>query len=113
MTEYDEWGKDPSVQRMRRVFSAMEEAQQSLLERLGVSPFDARLGSWRERARIAFDAAYARAARAGMNRGEEEAADLYIQCLMKILVAGGLEVPEEILPRNVKTAEKLSRETFS
>ncbi len=39
----DEWGHDPSVQSMRRVFSWMEEAQQELLGHLDISLFDKRL----------------------------------------------------------------------
>jgi predicted trehalose synthase len=100
MTHADDWGKDPSVQAMRRVFRAMEDAQASLLDRLCVSPFDSRLRSWRERARIAFEATYVLAASAGLGPGKEEAADLYIRCLGRILVADGLEIPEKILPRS-------------
>jgi hypothetical protein len=112
MTENDDWGRDPSVQRMRRLFRAMEEAQQSLLEGLHVSPFDARLRSWRERARMAFEAAYARGAQAGLPATEEEAADLYIRSFRKILVSDGIEVPEDIFPCK-DPPEKLLKETLS
>ena len=112
MTETDDWGRDPSVKRMRRVFRAMEEAQQSLLERLHVSPFDARLRSWRERARMAFEATYARGARAGPPATEKETADLYIRSFRKILVSDGMEVPEDIFPCK-DPLEKLLKEPLS
>lgn len=112
MNETDDWGKDPSVKRMRRVFRAMEKAQQSLLEVLHVSPFDARLRLWRERARIAFETAYARGARAGLPATEEETADLYIRSFRKILVSDGMEVPEDIFPCK-DPLEKLLKEPLS
>ena len=36
----DEFGRDPSVRAMRRVFSAMEAAQKEFIMNLGLSPFD-------------------------------------------------------------------------
>ena len=51
----DEWGHDPSVQSMRRVFSFMEEAQQELLRRLNISLFDKRLRRSREQALELFE----------------------------------------------------------
>jgi hypothetical protein len=39
----DEWGHDPSILSMRRVFSYMEQAQQELLGHLNISRFDKRL----------------------------------------------------------------------
>ena len=38
MMESDEFGKDPAVQEMRRVFKRMEEAKGPLIERSGPSP---------------------------------------------------------------------------
>lgn len=112
MTGTDEWGRDPSVQRMRRLFRAMEEAQASLLDRLRVSPFDFRLRSWREGARIAFESACGRAARAGVDLEKEETAGLYLRCLVKIMNAEGLEVPKDILPQNARL-ERILEEDFS
>lgn len=98
--EGDEWAHDPSVQAMRRVFRAMESAQKSLIETLSLSPFDARLRRWRERAQVAFDVCWARAARRGMDLGEEDAADLYLLGFQRILAGEGIDIPEDIVPRN-------------
>ena len=38
MMESDEFGRDPAVQKMRRVFKRMEEAKGPLIERSGLSP---------------------------------------------------------------------------
>jgi hypothetical protein len=112
VNETDKWGKDPSVQRMRRVFRAMEEAQFTFLEHLNLSPLDARLRRWRERGRIAFEAAYARAAREGANPEEEWAGNLYVRCLGRILAAEGVEVPEKILPRTEHLEKMLGEVSF-
>jgi putative tricarboxylic transport membrane protein len=64
-TQGDEWGRDPSVRAMRRVFAAMEKAQKEFINTLGFSPFDPRMRQWRERALAAFDASWARSGRAG------------------------------------------------
>ena len=96
MTATDRWQKDPSVQAMRRIFGAVEEAQKAFIEGLGVSPWDPRLRRWRERARVAFESAWSRAARLGATIGEGEAATLYTHCLGKILEADGVELPERL-----------------
>lgn len=107
----DEWGRDPSVRAMRRVFAAMEEAQGGLITNLGLSPFDQRLRRWRERALAAFDASWARSARAGLELSEAEAGTLYVLCLEKIMSREGVEVPSERLPRSERL-QKILREVF-
>ena len=110
MREHD-WGKDPSVRAMRRVFAAMEAAQKEFTQNLGVSPYDQRLRRWRERALAAFEASWARSARAGMELTETEAGALYVHCLGKIMSREGVEVPPEILPQSGKL-NKILREVF-
>jgi hypothetical protein len=111
VTKTDEWGRDPSVQGMRRIFRAMEEAQWALLEQLNLSPLDERLRRWRERTRIAFDAAYARA-EAGLSPGEQGAADIYIRCFASILKAEGIELPDAMAPANERV-QRILKEIFS
>jgi hypothetical protein len=96
---------------MRRVFAAMEAAQKDLVEVLGLSPLDARLRRWRERALAAFDACWARSARAGVELSETDAGTLYVHCLGKIMARDGAEVPPEVLPRSEKV-QKILKEVF-
>ena len=105
----DEWGRDPSVQSMRRVFSSMEEAQRELLLRLNISVLDRRLRRSREQALELFERTWSKAARRGMT-GEEVAAPLYLHCLAQTLRLAGVEVPEELLPKDEKVIHLLKRE---
>lgn len=104
----DEWGHDPSVQSMRRVFSSMEEAQQELLSFLNISVLDRRLRPSREQALELFERTWSKAARRGM-MGEEIAAPLYLHLLAQSLRSAGIEVPEELLPRDEKVIHLLKR----
>ena len=110
-TQADEFGGDPSVQAMRRVFSAMEATQKEFIKNLGLPPLDRRLRRWRERALVAFDASWARTARAGVDLSETEAGALYVNCLGKIMAKEGVEIPPEILPQSEKF-KKILREVF-
>jgi hypothetical protein len=107
----DEWGRDPSVRAMRRVFAAMETAQNQFISNLGLSPFDNRLRRWRERALAAFDACWATSARAGLQLSEADAGTLYVHCLEKIMARDGMEVRPELLPRSEKI-QKILKEVF-
>ena len=109
MTLKDEWGHDASVQSMRRVFSSMEEAQRELLLCLNISLLDRRLRRSREEALELFEQTWPRAARRGM-MGEKEAAPLYLHCLARTLRSAGVEVPDELLPRDEKIAHLLKKE---
>jgi len=110
-TQGDEWGRDPAVLAMRRVFAAMDTAQKEFIKDLGLTPYDHRLRRWRERARAAFDAAWARSARSGVELGEMEAGVLYVHCLGKIMTMEGMDVPPETLPQSEKL-KKILREVF-
>jgi hypothetical protein len=101
-TRPDEWGRDPSVRAMRRVFAAMEAAQKEFIKNLGLSAFDQRLRRWRERSLGVFDVLWARAAGADVELSEEEAGALYVQCLGKTMAGEGMDVPLEILPHSEK-----------
>lgn len=76
--ETDEWGKDPQVRFLRRVFSHMEEAQKGLLDKIGISLFDERLKRIRDGALTIFERAWAMALRKDMNLEEKDLVHLYI-----------------------------------
>ncbi len=109
MPYQDEWSHDPSVQSMRRVFTFMEDAQQELLLCLNISFFDRRLRRSREQALGLFERTWPKAARRGM-MGEEVAAPLYLHCLAQSLRLVGVEVPEELLPRDEKLIHLLKKD---
>ena len=111
MAGNDGWGKDPSVQIMRKVFGAMENAYQIFLKELQISPFDPRLGQWRERALVLFERVWAHAARRGTGMSEENAADLYVLSLGRVMGSEGIEISEELFPRNPDVL-KLFQEAF-
>jgi hypothetical protein len=106
----DEWGHDPSVQSMRRVFSFMEEAQQELLGRLDISLFDQRLRRGREQALELFEQTWPLAVRKGMTMSEKDAAPFYIHCLARALSLAGVEIPKDLLPRDEKIIHFLKKE---
>ena len=110
MPSEDEWGHDPSVQSMRRVFSFMEEAQQELLTRLNISFFDRRLRHSREQALEIFERVWSVAIRSGMVMNEKDAGPLYIHCLARALSSAGIRVPKELLPRDEKIIRFLQEE---
>jgi len=89
MEHPDAWGQDPAIRRMRLVFAAMEEGQRTLLQRTGLSLFDPRLRSWRERALALFQRAWGQEARAGRESGIDE---VYARCLAEVLAAAGVQV---------------------
>ena len=108
MAPQDDWGNDPSVQMMRRVFARMEESQRDLLERLKLSPMDERLRRVRELARNLFEQAWPQAQRKGMTKNEEDAATLYLHCFVKILNREGIKIPSNLFSGDEKILRFLS-----
>ncbi len=98
MNGHDEWGKDPTVLMMRRVFKEMENAQWAFLGRVGVSALDGRLANWRRTARILFEKAWAEANRLGLNIAEKRAGSIYIHCLGGRMARDGIDIPDGSLP---------------
>ncbi len=92
----DEWGQDPAVQGMRRVFARMESLQRDLLERLNLSLLDERLRRCRELSRNLFEKAWPLAQRKGLTRTEGDTASLYLHCLVTILNWEKVTVPEDV-----------------
>ena len=106
----DEWGHDPSVQSMRRVFSFMEEAQHQLLRDLKISLFDQRLRRGRQQALELFEQTWPLAIRKGIITSEKDAAPLYLHCLVQALKLASIAVPNELLPKDEKIIHFLQRE---
>jgi len=97
----DEWGRDPSIRAMRRVFQEMEKSLDDLLEQLNISPFDHRIRGWLEQALANYERIWAEASRKGVRMEENMAAPVYTHCLVKVIGAEGIELPE-----NQSTANK-------
>lgn len=99
----DQFGGDPQVQYLRRVFAQIEKGQGELLERLGVSPSDYRLRRVREGTLRLFEKAWTEAARRGdLALKEDEIAILYLHCLARILAGNRIAVPAGAVPRHEK-----------
>ena len=94
----DQWGRDPSIQSMRRVFAGMEKTQAELLENLRISPLDQRLRLWRQNALRLFEQQWEQTTRLGSSLGERQVADLYITCFIGILEKAGIPVPPAVIP---------------
>jgi len=90
----DEWGRDPSIKAMRRVFRAMEKSLDDLLEQLDISPFDHRIRGWLEQALAKYESAWGAASRKGVRLDEKTASALYAHCLVKVIGAEGIKIPE-------------------
>ena len=101
----DEWGRDPSVQRMRRIFSDLEKVQNSLLKEIKISLFDGRLRNIRARARDLFEKSYSLAASKGHPVDDRAMADLYRFSFLKSLRMADVGIPKEILPKDSAFAE--------
>jgi len=110
--ERDDWGCDPSVRATRRLFARMESRQKELLKQLKIPPYDTRLRLCREDARDLFERMLSLPAVRGRGRDEEDAAALYIHCLIRALKQHGLPVPAGSAPEDT-TVEELFREALT
>lgn len=112
MAVEDDWGRDdPSVRAMRQVFRRIEAAQEELLKRLSISPFDVKLRLWRETARDFFERSWAHAVQLGLNLDEGKTAAIYIHCLARAIGLEAIKVVIEILPKD-EEIEILLKETL-
>jgi len=89
----DEWGRDPSVRAMRRIFKTMEDSVDDLLKQLNLSPLDHRVRGWLEQALAKYERAWVEARRQGVRLDEKMAAAVYAHCLGKVVGADGIKVP--------------------
>ena len=111
MTNTDEWGRDPWVQFMRKVFKEMEKAQHELLKRLGIKPFDPRIRRWRDQALALFERACGVANRIGVPIDEHTASLVYVHCLANVMVAERINISAGILPE-AERVERILKEVF-
>jgi hypothetical protein len=100
MMKQDAFAHDPQVQYMRRVFAHIEKAQNVLLEKIGMAPFDERLRRFREMALKFFEKTWGMAMQRGIVKSEEDAAILYLYCFSHGLSTRGITVPSDALPKH-------------
>ena len=81
----DEFGRDPAVRMMRRIFKEMENVQARLIESSGLSLLDERLREVRESALRAFEQAWAEKAGQGVSLAEADYVHVYKACFLEIL----------------------------
>lgn len=96
--EHDNWGRDPAVRQMRRVFAEMEQVQKALLDQLKLSPFDDRLGFIRATARNLFEKAAARGTAIGIQLSDNAMIGIYSICLQQALKSAGVALTKDLLP---------------
>ena len=112
MMDRDEWGKDPTVQFMRKVFKEMENAQHELFKRLDIIPYDLRIRRWREQALALFERAWGVANRMGVTLDEHTSSLVYVHCLAKVMDAERINIPAGILPE-AKSLARILKQVFS
>ena len=98
----DNWGKDPQVRYLRKVFAHIEKSQKELLGKINIPDYDERLRRWRDGALNLFERSWALSARWGVYLNEQEASAVYLHCLAYVLMRNRIEVPKELLPDNEK-----------
>ena len=94
---YD-WGRDPSVKSMRKVFKEMEKTRAELLDLLQILPYDPRIRAWSEKSLLLFENTLRNTGQRGLAMDKKMAAALYINCLAGIIRTEGIEIPESFLP---------------
>ncbi|MFH0976581.1 MAG: hypothetical protein V1874_12435 [Spirochaetota bacterium] len=96
MKTIDEFGKDPTVQRTRTLFSLMERMDKALQEGLKLSAFDARLGTIRSIRQQLYERCFTRALRKGIYMDEEKALELFSHCQKTAAARCGFAYPYEV-----------------
>ncbi len=76
----DDWGTDPSIQRMRMIFSAMEELDSALIKHTDVSPFDTRLRGIRAMSLELFEKSYSHSLSKGIQPDNKFILELFRHC---------------------------------
>lgn len=111
LPDSDDWGKDPSVRRMREVFSRMEHALNNILEKIDISPYDARIRTVKENALNIFERVYPVLASNISHFNDDTLIMIYIQCLKKALLLTDIQLNADIFPEN-KEIDSMIMEIF-
>ncbi len=111
MSLRDEWGNDPTVQMMRRIFSLLEKAQGEMMERLSISPFDPKLRRVRSRARDFFEETWPIAMQKEIVSNDQETILLYLSCLRHALKLNGFNIPDHSHSKDERM-ERFLKETL-
>ena len=111
MMDMDEWGRDPSVQAMRKIFKGMEKSLEEILGQLDIAPNDRRIRGWLEKALTKFETSWVVANQMGISMNEKIAPGVYAHCLAKVIGSEGIEIPAGLLPEGKDTA-RLIHEVF-
>ena len=82
---------------MREVFGLTESYQGRFLEQVGIDRYDSRLRAWRERAKRGFEQSWAKVAGNRIQLRQEQVAALYLQCLVDVMRADGIWIPDDAL----------------
>lgn len=98
MSSEDEWGKDPAVRAMRKVFREIEASQREFFKCMKIHKYDARIRVWREKALALFEKAFYRTDSTGLIINEKNASIIYLNCLAHVMMAQGIKIPETCLP---------------
>jgi hypothetical protein len=106
-TPIDEWGHDPTVQRVRRLFALMENEQDALVKQLSLSPIDSRLHDSRKTALRLYEEACSQAAAKRLAWDETTYAAVYINCLLRVLEKRGIRIPDKVLETHQRHADLL------
>ena len=93
-----DWGSDPQVRHLRRMFADIEAAQTRFLKSINISPFDDRLRRWRDAALKLFEKTWVLSVRQGLSVGEREVSRMYLHCLAHFLRLNRIDVSQEVLP---------------
>lgn len=111
MNTRDDWGNDPTVQMMRRIFSLMEKAQGEVMDRLGISPFNPKIRRVRSCSRDFFEETWPLAMQRGIISNDQETILLYLCCLRRALKLNGFRIPDHRFSDNERI-EQFLKETL-
>lgn len=98
MRSEDEWGKDPTVMAMRKVFREIEASQGDFFGCMKINKYDTRIRAWREKSLALFERAFYRTDNTGLIINEKNASIIYLNCLAHVMRAQGINIPEACLP---------------